>query len=149
MKILSFVVFFPIFMSTQTLDLDKIRNDYHNAISEKELCRQMLQTFEKNDNKNIYLAYYGALQTIWAKHTNNPFEKLKSFNNGKRNLDNAISQQPDLFEARFLRYAIQKESPAFLRYKNDMKEDRDFLIKNIREIQNPFLKKMGYQILKN
>lgn len=146
---LSFMILFPILMSAQNFDLEKIRIDYHNAITEKEICREMLQKFEKNDNKDIYLAYYGALQAIWAKHTNNPFEKLKSFNNGKRNLDIAISQKPDLFEARFLRYAIQKESPSFLMYKNYMKEDRDFLIKNIGEIQNPFLKKMGYEILKN
>lgn len=149
MKILSLLILFPIFMSTQSQNLDQIRIDYRNAISEKDLCREMLHNFDKTDNKEIYLAYYGALQAIWAKHTNNPFEKLRSFNSGKKNLDSAITQRPDLFEARFLRYGIQKQSPAFLNYKNDMKEDRDFLMKNIGGIQNPLLKQMGYQILKN
>lgn len=141
-----FLLFFPLFMMNGQ-DFSTIRSNYQKAVSDKKICKQMLAKFKNKNNKGLELAYYGAFQAIWAKHTNNPFEKLSTFNNGKRNIDNAVKQKPDELESRLLRYSIQKESPGFLGYKSHLSEDRQILAENVQNIDDEVLKQMIIQIL--
>lgn len=134
------------FAASQNLDL--IRKNYQKAVENKELCREMIDQFEKKNNSGIELAYFGAFQAIWAKHTSNPFEKLNTFNKAKKNIEKALQQEPKHIEAVFLRYSVQKESPSFLGYKNNIKEDENLLSENIQNINDVFLRNMITKILK-
>lgn len=147
-KIISAAVFsVTTFASAQNLDL--IRKNYQKAVEDKQVCKEMIFQFEKKNNTGIELAYFGAFQAVWAKHTNNPFEKLNTFNKAKKNIEKALQQEPDQLETIFIRYSVQKESPAFLGYKNNLKDDKNLLSRNIDNISNPFLKDMIIQILKS
>jgi len=104
------------FSMLHSQDYDAIRKNYQKAVSDKKICKEMLKHFENKSNTGLDLAYQGAFQAVWAKHAIDPFEKLTTFRKGKKNLDKAVKQNPNLIETRFLRYSIQKESPAFLGY---------------------------------
>jgi Tfp pilus assembly protein PilF len=119
-KFISAVVFsLTTFASAQNLDL--IRKNYQKAVEDKKVCKEMI--FQ--------------------------FEKLNSFNKAKKNIEKALQQEPDHLETIFIRYSVQKKSPAFLGYKNNLKDDKNLLSRNIDNISNPFLKDMIIQILKS
>lgn len=132
---------------TNELNLEDIRMNYQSAVTNKELCHSMIEQLSINLESNVYLAYYGAFQTIWANHTANPFEKLKTFKEGKINIEKAVKSSPANIEIIFIRYSIQKESPSFLGYKDNLKADKAFLFEHFKEIKSPFLKNMVKKIL--
>lgn len=146
--IYSFLLIFS-FLMLSSQNITTIRKNYQKAVSDKQACREMLAQFENKRNEGLELAYQGAFQAIWAKHTNNPFEKLSTFKKGKSNIEKALKQNPDQIESIFLRYSIQKESPGFLGYKSNIKEDRAMLDKNVKHIDDALLKQMIIQILKS
>ena len=130
-------------------DYDIVRKNYQKAVSDKKICKEMLKHFENKSNTGLDLAYQGAFQAVWAKHASDPFEKLTTFRKGKKNLDKAVKQNPNLIETRFLRYSIQKESPAFLGYKSNIDEDKMLLNRNIKDVDDIILKQMIIDILKS
>ncbi|WP_410220715.1 hypothetical protein [Pedobacter sp.] len=130
MKITSILMFiFLIQVSAQAnrIDLDELRDNYKIAVTDKKLCLQMIEILKSQDNDPIFLAYLGGFQTIWANHTFNPIEKLRTFNKGKKNIQKAILKDPDNVEARFIRFSVQKNAPFFLGYNLNIKEDEEFL----------------------
>ena len=142
------ILIYPLFFG-QNSELDFVRKNYKKSISDKKICKEMIDHLEKNNNDAIELAYFGAFQTIWAKHSVNPIEKLRTFKKGKINIDKAIKQKPNELESRFIRYSIQKESPKFLGYKDNIDEDEKLLQQNLNQVRNPELKEMIINILKS
>jgi hypothetical protein len=51
-------------------------------------------------------------------------------------------------EIRLIRLSVQKNAPAFLGYRNNVKEDESFIRKNINSIYNAALLKMANELLK-
>lgn len=131
-----------IFIQAQNLDLDKIRSEYSKAVSDKKLCKSMISELEKKDVQPTELAYLGAFQAVLANHVLNPISKLSSFKKGKNNIEKAIRQNPNETEIRFIRLSIQYSIPKFLGYKSDIDTDKDFILKNFKNIENPNLKKL-------
>lgn len=148
MKFWGFLIFLSNFLTAQQMDVNHLRQNYKSATENKAVCNELLRKLDSQSNSGINLAYYGALQSVWAKHVNNPIEKLRTFRKGKKNIEMAIKQKPDNLEIRFLRYSVQKGSPGFLGYKSNMDDDRNFLQKNLHTIDNLALKQMIQQVLK-
>lgn len=128
-------------------DLDTIRQSYDVAVSDKKLCKTMIETLKSPGDNNIHLAYLGGFQTIWANHTLNPFSKLSTFNEGKRNIEKAVKNDQDNIEIRFVRLSVQKNAPSFLGYHDQIKEDEAFLKSNKEKINSSTLLKMVTEIL--
>ena len=114
-------------LSAQSIDLDFLRKNYDKAVSDKELCSRMIGDLKEQKHDNVYLAYLGGLQTIWANHTMNPITKLTTFNEGKSNLEKAVEKAPDNIEIRFIRLSVQKNAPGFLGYNEDIETDKKFI----------------------
>lgn len=110
-----------------SMDLDYVRANYDKAVKNKKLCRQLIQDLEKAEKSPLFLAYLGALQTIWANHVFSPVSKLKTFNQGKKNIEKAVSSDKDNAEIRFIRLSVQKNAPSFLGYNSMIKTDEAFL----------------------
>ncbi len=130
------------------IDLDAVRSGYTKAVDDKNLCSEMIQNLKSMQNNNVCLAYLGGYQTIWANHVFNPFSKLKTFNEGKKNIERAVQMEPLNTEIRLIRLSVQKNAPAFLGYRNNVKEDESFIRKNINSIYNAALLKMANELLK-
>ena len=152
MKFFAFVFFLfclQIKAQTDSTQLETIRNNYSKAVTDKELCSEMIRESEILKDKPIYLGYLGGLQIIWAKHVINPFRKLKTFKKGKINLEKAILIEPYNTEYRLIRITIQKNTPRLLDYNENINEDKSFIKKNIKSIQSPILQNHINTITKN
>ncbi|MES2382000.1 MAG: hypothetical protein V4538_13220 [Bacteroidota bacterium] len=132
-----------------TIDLVYIRNHYEQAITNKEICTTMIDVLKKSKRNNIELAYLGGLQTIWANHTINPLAKLKTFDTGKANIEQAVSNEKDNVEIRFVRLSVQKNCPKFLGYSKSITEDESYIKQHLTEVQPESLKKMIANVLNN
>lgn len=130
-------------------DLNEVRSSYSKAVLDKKLCKKMIEELELSKEKTVIdLAYLGAYQTIWANHVFNPLSKLATFRKGKNNIELAISKEPENVEIRYIRFSVQKNAPSFLGYNNNLKEDRDFLVKNKKNINSDFVQKNIETLLK-
>ena len=123
------LLFFSIKSFAFALDLEYIRNNYEKAASDKKLCKEMIVELEKSTPTAVHLAYLGGLQTIWAKHTRNPFSKWSTFKKGKATIEKAVKSDADNIEIRYVRLSIQQNCPVFLGYTKDIKDDEEFLKK--------------------
>ena len=144
----TFTLIFGSLILTTSLSLENLRVNYQNAVMDKQVCKNMINELGKNHDNSVQLAYYGGFQTIWANHVFNPFEKLGTFNRGKKNIEKAVKLSPNNIEIIFIRYSIQKNCPGFLGYRSNLKEDYNFLNKNLSTIISPDLKKMVESIIK-
>ncbi len=130
--------------------LDVVRTNYNKVVADKQLCGTMIEELKKTkDNSATHLAYLGALQTIWSNHVFNPISKLNTFKEGRKNIEQAINKEPDNPELRFIRLSVQKNTPSFLGYKANVKEDTEFIKKNRHEIDSPILHNYIDNLLKD
>lgn len=139
------LICFPI--SLKAIDLEYIRQHYGLAVTDKNTCRLLIDQLSQDETAGVRLAYLGAFQTIWAKHTLFPFQKLKTFNKGRKNIDLAVEQLPDNLEVRFVRLSVQKNCPEFLGYDKHIELDRAFLISNQSSVFSPVLSQMIKNLL--
>lgn len=146
---MSFLTVLLMNVSFKNSDLNEVRASYSKAVLDKKLCKKMIEELELSKEKSVIaLAYLGAYQTIWANHVFNPLSKLATFKKGKNNIESAISKEPENVEIRYIRFSVQKNAPSFLRYNSHLKEDRDFLVKNKKNINSDLLQKNIETLLK-
>src|SRR5690606_11018226 len=82
--------------SFNPIGLDEVRANYIKLPSDRELCRQMMAELAKTKSISAtHLAYLGGLQAIWANHVFSPISKLNTFREGRKNIEQAISKEPD------------------------------------------------------
>lgn len=72
-------------------------------------------------------AYLGALTMKKSQFEKTPKEKAQLFKAGKILLEKAITKAPKKVEYRFLRLAIQENTPKVLKYNTKIKEDSDMI----------------------
>lgn len=142
-----------LFFSTQgyakDMDISFLRNNYEQAVKDKNLCKTMIQQLEQKPVNNTALAYLGGLQTIWAKHAFNPLSKLSTFHKGKANIEKAVNIESNNIEIRFIRFSVQKNCPSFLGYKDALNVDERFLRSNISKLGAGKLKELISKTLIN
>lgn len=140
MKLL--ILFFSFLIPFQSLDLDTVRKDYKEAAQDKtqvEAFHKSLSKVTKNDTAEL-VAYKGAAITLMAKYTMGLLKKKEGFIEGVTLVDYAIEKDPKSIEARFVRLGIQENTPKFLKYKANIEEDKNFILKNFQNITSESLK---------
>jgi hypothetical protein len=130
-------------------DMEYLRSHYDKTVSDKQLCRSLIDQLSKHTGNNVHLAYLGAFQAIWANHTYNPVSKLSSFNKGKNNIEKAVKADPVNVEIRILRLSVQRQCPGFLGYNSNIKDDTVFLNEHINSVTSPALRKTAATLLTN
>ncbi len=124
-------------------EMEHVRIHYVKAVTDKDICKQMIQELSAQEPINsVKKAYLGAFKMLWAKHSSNPLAKLSTFNAGKKYIENAVREAPENVEIRFIRLSVQKNSPAFLGYKQQIAHDRRFIDLHRDRITSLQLKKM-------
>ena len=79
----------------------------------------------------IYHSYNIVSRILKSKYLRNPVKKVKVFKENTKLLDSLVASHPKKIEIRFLRYSIQLNAPKILGYTTFVKEDYEFIIKNI------------------
>ncbi|MBL6663122.1 MAG: hypothetical protein ISP71_03360 [Flavobacteriales bacterium] len=117
----------------QELNLSEVRELYIEASVEEDKANQLYELTKNSSIESDYkrLTYNAIAILLQSKFTINPIDKIKSFKEGKEQLEMVISQYPEDIELRFLRFCVQDGTPAILDYKLNMEEDSQFIKNNI------------------
>jgi hypothetical protein len=134
-------------MFFQNISVNELRANYPNSISSKETCKKMIDDLSKEKLNAVEKGYYGAYLAIWANHVWNPMDKLSTFKKGKTELENAIKEDPNNVELRFLRLSIQSNIPGILNYKQNIKSDLAFIKDHKNEIKSNQLLNMVNELI--
>lgn len=118
-------------------DLKKVRSLTDKAAMDEDANEELLELLEPYDVSNPLLyGYKGIAQMIQAKHVFNPFKRLSYFKKGKAMLAEAIEADPSNIELRYLRFSAQIKAPGFLGYKENLDEDKTFLISSLPKVKD-------------
>ena len=120
------LLFFPIISYCQEI---QYQNLFIQSVYDQQKC-DLLLTYCKNYTSSLQKAYFGAALILQSKHRKSIYNKWKSFKEGKKILEEAIEENINSSEFRWLRYCIQKGAPDFLNYNHNIKEDSIFIQKN-------------------
>ena len=112
-----------------TSKINKIRNEFYLAVEDDDVLDELVGYIEgiyQKDSENypaVILAYYGALETLRAKHSYNPYNKAKYVISGLKKLNSAVEKSPGTLEVRFLRFAVLHNIPGIFGIKDERTDD--------------------------
>lgn len=115
---------------------EKIRRLFYFSIESKDTLKifeKQLKEFQNKVDKNFFLAYNGAYLTLVAKHAINPYTKYFRLKDGLKLISNAIQNQPESLEFRFLRLSVLNYLPSFLGYDDLFFDDYEKIIELIQK----------------
>jgi tetratricopeptide (TPR) repeat protein len=119
MRILIFLilVLFEILFAYDIDRKDEIRRLFYFAVESVDSLKNFekkLKNLNQKLDRSFLLAYNGAYLTLVAKHSFNPYTKYFKLKEGIELLEQAIQQQPDNLEFRFIRISILNYVPSLL-----------------------------------
>ena len=118
------------------------------AITSKKQLRQQLIRAINNSNTTdsmynsliaipvkspVIVGYIGTLQALKAKHTWNPYSKMKQVANAEKTFEKAIKADPHNLELRYLRYSVEHNLPKILGQSKNMDADKQEMLKQIAQ----------------
>lgn len=110
-------------------ELKQLRQKMVLALNSSKTTDSLYTALAKISNKPpVYLAYLGTLDGLKAKHTWNPYSKIKYLTTAEKVLKQAADADPHNIEIRFLRFSIEHNVPGFLGYNKNQVADKDEMI---------------------
>ena len=151
MKYILVLLFFFNFSNAQS-DIKDIRKIFILSTDSYQKCSQLNRmSSERVSICPIYHAYNIVSKILESKYLRNPVKKFKVFKENTKLLDSLLVYHPKILEIRFLRYSIQINAPKILGYTTFVKEDYEFIMKNIsyadedlKKIITSFMSKFKY-----
>ncbi|MFD1770028.1 hypothetical protein [Sphingobacterium suaedae] len=137
-----------VLLSAQGLSIKDIRKDFKVGHKDETTCKRHLQALEKYADSPVERGYEAAYHMFMAKHISNPFKKMSYFKSGKQMLEKEIAANPSNVELRYIRLCIQYYIPSYLGYKDNIEEDKDFLVNNLYKLNDRATKELLYTYLK-
>jgi len=127
MKFLTLLFYF---LSLVGPDLGEIRKNYPLANGDKEVAQKMYDALSEisEDDKAILIAYKGGISTIMAKHAKGIKDKKTFFKEGVALLEEAVEKDKNNIEIRCIRMGVQENSPKFLKYRDAIETDKQFIL---------------------
>ena len=132
----------------QNLRITEIRKDFKVGHKDEDKCKRHLEALEKHADSPVERGYEAAYHMFMAKHSGNPLKKMSYFKDGKKKLDKEIAANPSNIELRYIRLLIQFYTPSYLGYRDNIEEDKDFLMNNLYKINDREAKQIIYTYLK-
>lgn len=131
--------------------------------------RELFSTISKNEESVIALkeitqtqsttpsdikkAYYAAAHMASAQYKLNIITKINTFNEGKEWLESIIKNDTTSIELRYIRLAIQQNTPSVLGYNKSISHDKRFLVTRLSSIKmsdpDLYIKACSYLLLKS
>ncbi|HEY1062816.1 MAG TPA: hypothetical protein VGE44_14065 [Daejeonella sp.] len=135
-----FLVLIFIFLSVhsyaESIGLDEIRNikvAVHRAIESSAVTDSLYLTLKSESNQSpLIVAYIGTLEALKAKHSWNPYNKIKYVSLSQKTMRKAVERDPNNLEIRFMRFTIQHYTPSFLGFSKDLDEDRKAIVRQFK-----------------
>ncbi len=127
---LYFICFVPQLSLAQTAATKvKLRHQLLQAMNSSKTTDSLYNNLIAQPYKPALIrGYIGALQALMAKHSWNPYVKLKQIAEAEKSFVKAINAEPDNLELRFLRFSVEYKTPKFLGYSKNLATDRQQLL---------------------
>lgn len=140
--LLLIVSLFPLALLAQ--DLAAERQLYSTAFKDENTARELLHLTGAGveSDSTVQTAYRGAALMVWASHAKAAGRKLKLFKEGRALMEKAIAAAPKSVEARFLRMTVQEHAPNILNYRDELGNDKAFILERFPTLKDAGLKKM-------
>jgi hypothetical protein len=128
-KLYSILILLCFAFSANAHTIDEIRLKFKLAIENAEVTETLSAQLLSIPNPDaLTLAYIASLDALKAKHNWNPAVKIEFMDSFEKKISKAVNAMPNNIEIRFLRYSIQSNTPAFLGYSKNLKEDRKVMV---------------------
>lgn len=124
-------------------NLSEFRALMQKGESSETVAKSLLEKSKAEYDKTklpIYEALAAVGHFFMAKNGGNPISKYSHFNKGKKLLSEAIKKEPKNLEIRFMRYICQEKTPGFLGYKDNLEEDKKFILSEYKNTKDENLK---------
>lgn len=113
-------------------NLHTIRKLLVTAINSSKTTDSLYKNLDGLKNRTSLISgYIGTLQALKAKHTWNPYFKIKYLNDAEKTYKAAVTGDPSNIEIRFMRFSVEHNVPGFLGYTKNLVADRTEIIKQI------------------
>lgn len=119
-------------------DLSQMREEYPKANSSEKITDHLFEELSKVQNSNdpVLLAYKGAVSTLKAKYAKGIKNKKEYFKAGVALLESSVKADPQNIEIRCLRLSVQENAPKIVGYKDNIDEDKQFILNNFKDIDS-------------
>lgn len=124
------------------LDINTVRDAYREAGNDDtkiEAFSKLLSNVSKKDDVSL-IAYKGAAITLSAKNEKRIKDKKDLFVEGVSYIEYAVEKSPNNIDVRFVRLGIQENSPKILKYKSNIEEDKQLILKQFKSISSSNLR---------
>jgi oligoribonuclease (3'-5' exoribonuclease) len=119
----------------------KIRNLLIQAAESKKANKELIALLATCEtNVPLVDGYRGASVMVEAKHMFNPLSRWNKFKEGKALIEEAIKNDGDSYELRYLRFCIQTHIPPVLGYSANIQSDKKFLMDRLPQVNDTDLK---------
>lgn len=127
---------------TPPVTLPEIRSMYVKANENEKTCKELIALLKpyNEENNPLFFGYKAGATMVMAKHSINPINKLSWFNKGKKMLETAIKTDHKNVELRCLRFGVQSNIPSFLGYKQNLPEDKNFILQSYPYVKDSVLR---------
>jgi hypothetical protein len=114
---------------SQQPDLKVLRKKLITAIGSSQTTDSLYNVLDHLPVKTaLTTAYMGALDALKAKHSWNPYSKIKYLNTSEKLMQQAVKEDPHNIEILFMRFSIQHNVPGFLGFNQNLVSDREDMI---------------------
>ncbi|MDB5128754.1 hypothetical protein [Mucilaginibacter sp.] len=110
-------------------NLHVIRKLLVSAINSGKVTDSLYRNLSAIKNRPALInGYIATLEALKAKHTWNPYYKIKYLNNAEKTFKSAVTGDPHNIEIRFMRFSVEHNVPGFLGYTKNLIADREEII---------------------
>jgi hypothetical protein len=111
-----------------------LRQQLVRAVNSSKTTDSLYQSFISiKDRTPLITGYIATLQALKAKHTWNPYCKIKYLNDSEKTFAQAVTADPHEMEVRFLRFSVEHNVPAFLGDNKNLYSDREEIIDQLEK----------------
>ncbi len=122
--------------------LQEVRSSFHQAVMDPEMSRNFHSLVASSkDNSATILAYQAVSEALIAQLAWNPFSRLSQVMKYDKLMDQAVMEDPENIEIRFLRMAVEVNLPSFLGMSTHIQADRDMIVSNLSKVSSMKLEK--------
>ncbi|MBC6111171.1 hypothetical protein ACFOG5_19020 [Pedobacter fastidiosus] len=108
-----------------------LKTDLIKAVENSKLTDSLSDRLNNLPNKTgLITAYAGTLEALKAKHSWNPYNKIKYVKLSLNTMQKAINMDKENMEIRFMRFSIEHFTPSFLSFSKDLAVDRKEIVKH-------------------
>ncbi len=124
------------------LNLSTVRVAYKKAGTSKEHATELFTLLRevKKGDKDVFVAYKGAVIALLAKTEKGVKNKKKRFSEGVNLIEYAVLKSPNSLEIRFVRLSVQQNAPKILKYNKQRVEDKRFVLRMLKDEKSKRLK---------